>query len=60
MKKDVEKRINKLRDLINYYDRKYYIDNKPEISDQEYDRLMRELKKLEEALPSSGFIRIHK
>ncbi|MFC1509636.1 NAD-dependent DNA ligase LigA [Candidatus Omnitrophota bacterium] len=51
MKKDIEKRINALRDIINYHDRKYYVDNKPEASDQEYDRLMNELKALEEKNP---------
>jgi len=45
MTKDVRKKIQELRDLINYHDRKYYVDNKPEISDQEYDRLMGKLKK---------------
>lgn len=47
MKKDIEKKISSLRDLINYHDRRYYVENKPEISDHEYDRLMYELKKLE-------------
>ena len=51
MKKDIEKKIEKLRGLINHHDRKYYVENKPEVSDQEYDRLMKELEKLEDAHP---------
>ncbi|MBU4589840.1 MAG: NAD-dependent DNA ligase LigA [Candidatus Omnitrophica bacterium] len=51
MNKDIEKRIGKLRELIEHHDRKYYLENKPEVSDQEYDRLMKELQKLERAHP---------
>ncbi|MBU1061196.1 MAG: NAD-dependent DNA ligase LigA [Candidatus Omnitrophica bacterium] len=51
MKKDIEDKIEKLRELINYHDRRYYVENRPEISDQEYDRLMFQLKKLEDAHP---------
>lgn len=51
MKKDIERNIEKLRDLINYHDRKYYVEAKPEISDQEYDRFMKELVRLEKAHP---------
>jgi DNA ligase (NAD+) len=47
----IEDRIKKLRDLIYYHDRKYYVETRPEISDREYDRLMRELKDLESAHP---------
>ncbi|MBU1853614.1 MAG: NAD-dependent DNA ligase LigA [Candidatus Omnitrophica bacterium] len=51
MKKDIEDKIEKLRESINYHDRRYYVENRPEISDQEYDRLMSQLKKLEDAHP---------
>jgi len=51
MKEDVKKKINKLRNLINYHDRRYYVENMPEISDQEYDRLVKELKGLEDSHP---------
>ena len=51
MKKNIKKRIEYLRKEINRHNKKYYVDNKLEISDQEYDRLMDELKKLEEAHP---------
>lgn len=37
--------------LIRHHDRKYYIENQPEITDQEYDRLLRALKELEAAHP---------
>lgn len=39
----VEKRLKELRNLINYHDYRYYVLDSPEISDAEYDELMREL-----------------
>lgn len=48
---DVARRIEELRELIRYHDRKYYIEAAPEISDLEYDRLMEELRRLEAAHP---------
>ena len=45
------KRIKELRDLINYHNRRYYQLDDPEISDAEYDRLMKELIELEGRLP---------
>ena len=44
-------RIEKLRAELNRHNDLYYFDAKPEISDQEYDRLMRELTDLEAAHP---------
>ncbi|MFH1537545.1 MAG: NAD-dependent DNA ligase LigA [bacterium] len=44
-----EKEIQELRRQIEYHNRKYYIENSPEIDDSEYDRLFRRLKELEEA-----------
>ncbi|MCL5290937.1 MAG: NAD-dependent DNA ligase LigA [Actinobacteria bacterium] len=41
------KRISKLRDLLNYHSYRYYVLDAPEISDAEYDELMRELVELE-------------
>ena len=41
--------INDLRALIRYHERKYYIENQPEISDPEFDALMKELEALEAA-----------
>lgn len=43
--------INKLRDLIRYHERKYYIDDQPEISDTDFDALMRQLEELEKTSP---------
>ena len=47
----VKKRIGKLRDEINRHNYLYYVLDNPEISDAEYDGLMRELKELEERYP---------
>ncbi len=41
----------KLREQINYHNFRYYVLDSPELSDSEYDRLMQELKKLEEQYP---------
>lgn len=46
-----EERLLALRKLLEYHNNKYYIDNAPEISDIEFDRLMHELEALEEAHP---------
>ncbi len=45
------KRVTELRDLIDYHNRRYYQLDDPEISDHEYDGLMRELADLEERFP---------
>ncbi|RLF29509.1 MAG: DNA ligase (NAD(+)) LigA [Thermoplasmata archaeon] len=50
-KESAKKRIEELRKEIRHHDYLYYVLNKPEISDAEYDRLMMELKKLEEQHP---------
>lgn len=47
----VKERIIQLREQLNYHNRKYYVDNAPEISDFEFDRMMRELQDLEAAHP---------
>jgi len=43
----VKQRIDELRDQINYHNHRYYVLDSPEISDGEYDLLMRELQQLE-------------
>lgn len=48
---DVKNRISELIDLINYHNNRYYNEDSPEISDFEYDKLMKELIKLEEENP---------
>ena len=45
------RRVEELRTLIRENDRYYWLEAAPQISDQEYDRLYRELKDLEEAHP---------
>jgi DNA ligase (NAD+) len=50
-KNEAEKRIKKLREEIRHHDYLYYVKNEPEISDKEYDKLMKELKDLEEKFP---------
>ena len=47
----VKKRIDQLRAEVNRHNYLYYVLDSPEISDAEYDELMRELKKLEEQYP---------
>lgn len=46
-----EQRIKQLRDELNRHNHNYYVLNKPTISDQEFDRLMRELQDLEDSYP---------
>lgn len=48
---NVRQRIEELRGLINYHNYRYYVLDSPEISDAEYDELMRELKQLESEHP---------
>jgi DNA ligase (NAD+) len=45
------KRVEELRALIRENDRHYWLEAAPQISDQEYDRLYRELKDLEAEYP---------
>jgi DNA ligase (NAD+) len=45
------KRIAALRDEIRRHDRLYYVEARPEISDRDYDRLIDELRALEEQHP---------
>ncbi len=48
---DIKKRMDELVSLINYYAKKYYTDDAPEISDYDYDMLNRELTDLEQQYP---------
>src|SRR4029077_10006965 len=45
-------RIRELREAIRHHEERYYIQNDPEISDAEFDRLLHELERLEAADPS--------
>jgi DNA ligase (NAD+) len=46
------KRAAELRDIIKHHNYRYYVLDSPEISDAEYDSLMRELETLEKQYPS--------
>ena len=46
-----EKRLRALREEVSRHGRLYYVEDRPEITDAEYDRLVRELVALEEAHP---------
>lgn len=46
-----KERIDELRELLRYHSKKYYVDDAPEISDFEYDKLFYELVALEAAHP---------
>jgi len=48
---DVKDRIEQLKALINHHNYRYYVLDSPEVSDAEYDGLMRELRQLEEQYP---------
>ena len=50
-KTEAKKRMEELVEKTSYYATKYYDDDKPEISDYEYDMLMLELKELEKQYP---------
>jgi DNA ligase (NAD+) len=50
--KDVEKKVASLRDKIRHHEYLYYVLDNPEISDQDFDRLMQQLKDLEAEHPS--------
>jgi DNA ligase (NAD+) len=47
----MRKEIEELRKVIEYHNWRYYVLDAPEISDAEYDRLFRELQKLEQENP---------
>ncbi len=49
--KGVKKRAEELRRLIAHHDRAYYVLDEPEISDPEYDDLLRELQGIEQEHP---------
>jgi DNA ligase (NAD+) len=49
--KDVQQRLDELREQVDHHLYRYHVLDDPEISDAEYDRLYDELKALEEAHP---------
>jgi len=48
---DAERRIDELTEQLHFHDYRYHVMSDPEISDAEYDELMRELRSLEEEFP---------
>jgi len=46
-----KQRIAELREIINHHNYRYYVLDSPEVSDAEYDELMKELKQLESEHP---------
>jgi DNA ligase (NAD+) len=44
-------RLNQLRTQIRYHEERYYVHNAPDISDEEFDRLLHELERLEAENP---------
>lgn len=50
-KDNAKKRVDELVELLNYHARLYYVEDRNEISDYEYDMLQNELKKLEAENP---------
>jgi DNA ligase (NAD+) len=48
---DVPSRLTELRNAIRHHEERYYIHNDPQISDEEFDRLLHQLEKLEAEHP---------
>ena len=48
---NVAEKVRELRETIERHNRLYYVEDAPEISDAQYDRLFRELQELEEKHP---------
>ena len=51
MQSDIKNKIEKLRKAIRHHDYLYYCLDQPQISDKEYDDLIKELKSLEDSSP---------
>jgi len=49
--KDVDKKIEALRDRIRHHEYRYYVLDDPEISDFDFDKLVEQLKQLEAEHP---------
>ncbi len=49
--KDIQKKIDALRDKIRHHEYRYYVLDDPEISDAEFDKLMEQLKSVEAEHP---------
>src|SRR6266545_2970691 len=49
--KPPDQRISELREAIRFHEERYYIHSAPEIADEEFDRLLHELERLEAEFP---------
>ncbi len=47
----MQQKILELRQKLNYHNHRYYVENSPEITDFEFDAMLRELQQLEEKYP---------
>ena len=47
----VKNQIEDLREKLRYHERKYYVENQPQISDNEFDLIMKQLETLETEAP---------
>ena len=54
MAEEPKVRVEELRTLISYHNQRYFVDDAPEISDAEFDDLVRELTALEADHPEIG------
>lgn len=48
---DIRQRMSELASKLRYHQHKYYVENKPEISDKKFDEMLRELQSLEFEYP---------
>lgn len=48
---NIEQKISELRERLNFYNKRYYVDAVSEITDFEYDHLLKDLEKLEAENP---------
>jgi DNA ligase (NAD+) len=51
MSNPLEQRLKELRDAIRHHEERYYVYNDPEISDEEFDRMLHELEQIEAEHP---------
>ncbi|MFW6022380.1 MAG: NAD-dependent DNA ligase LigA [Halanaerobiaceae bacterium] len=51
VEENIHNRIEELREKIRYHEYRYFVLDSPEISDAEFDQLVRELQKLEDKYP---------
>ncbi|SDH66161.1 DNA ligase (NAD+) [Vibrio xiamenensis] len=51
MSKEIQDKLNHLKETLHYHSVRYYVEDSPEIPDAEYDRLMRDLQAIEAEHP---------